>query len=748
MIKSLKILIGILFIYAVSFGQEWTIVSQPDFTESLQDLHFIDGMNGWGVGYKGLIVKTTDGGYNWEKLVSPTDKDLAKIFFFDNQIGWIGTGNNFLATPGGTVLKTTDGGSSWTEIDFSGLAPWVNFTYCDALLFNTESEGFMIAGKSKLSYILKTTDGGQNWTIKDSLYNNLSFVRWYDIAFYDMMKGVIVGNRKDIQQYTTDGGETWTTTTINDGFFRDLRSVKWLDENTVLAMGEGNQFNGVPTPIYKSSDGGATWERKTVIPPNSYDRIKSSYFKDGNNGIAMGTNGFSKPFIYKTTDGGESWTPSFAPYAFSIRDVEGSGDTIIALGTGSHMIRSEDFGSTWEIFGNKPPSSLYGLQFLNGKGFSVTRNSDLLENSDGTGLDWNFKSSYGLWDAGAMYFLSDQVGFVQKENQYIVKTTDGGTTWYDVLGPVDFSSRNKVGGIHFPDNNTGYAWMSLIGYDEYHVFKTTDAGETWNDIWTAIGPGSLSGDLAFFDAQTGFIAGPDIWLQVTTDGGSTWTQATINGLPAGFENRDFEDVTIIDQNTAWLAGNRMLIKTTDKGASWNYVNHGVADIDSSFYAIAFKDLNEGFAAEFNGTVLTTTDGGNSWNKDETLKDQYIIYQGTYNEAGKIFVGSSDGYILGYDVISGVKIKSADIPESFKLSQNYPNPFNPTTSIQFSIVEQNNYQLVVYDNIGQEVVKLVNGESKPGSYEVHFDGTELSSGVYYYQLSSDQISRSRKMILIK
>ncbi len=748
MFKFKNIAILIITFCVLIHAQEWTVVSQPDFAKTITDLHFIDGLNGWGVGDEGLIIKTTDGGYSWETLVSPTNKDLAKLFFLDKQNGWIGTGNNFLATPGGTVLKTTDGGSTWSEIDYSVNAPWVGFTYCDALIFNSVTEGFMIAGKSKLSYIFKTTDGGMNWSIKDSLSNDLAFVRWYDIAFYDMMKGVIVGNRKDIQQYTTDGGETWTTTTINDGFFRDLRSVKWLDANTVLAMGEGNEFNGVPTPIYKSSDGGATWERKTVIPPNSYDRIRSSHFKDGSNGIAMGTNGFSKPFIYKTTDGGESWTPGFAPYAFSIRDVEGAGDTVIALGTGSHMIRSVDFGNTWEIFGNKPPSSIYGLQFVNGKGYSLTRNSDLIENADGTGLEWNFKSSYGLWDATAMFFVSDQIGFVHKENQYIVKTTDAGNSWYDVLGPVNFSSRNKVGGIDFPDNNTGYAWMSLLDYSTYHVFKSTDAGETWNNIWTAAGPGSISGNMAFFDAQTGFIAGPDTWLQVTADGGTSWNGATITGLPAGYENRDFEDVAVVDQNTAWLAGNGLLIKTTDKGSSWNIVDHGINDIDSNFNAIAFDNLNEGIVAEFNGTVLRTTDGGTSWIKDESLKDQYIIYKAAYNEAGKAFVGSSDGYIIGYDVISGIRIKSTALPAKFELSQNYPNPFNPSTKIKFSIAEQNNYKLKVFDNLGQEIGSPVNGELKPGVYEVNFDGSLLSSGVYYYQLSSDQITLTRKMILIK
>ncbi len=103
------------------------------------------------------------------------------------------------------------------------------------------------------------------------------------------------------------------------------------------------------------------------------------------------------------------------------------------------------------------------------------------------------------------------------------------------------------------------------------------------------------------------------------------------------------------------------------------------------------------------------------------------------------------------------------PVDFKLSQNYPNPFNPTTTIEYSIkepgVRSQKPELVtlkVYDILGREVTTLVNEVQPPGNYEVSFDGTELSSGIYYYQIRTNDPStgsgqsfvETRKMVLIK
>lgn len=89
-----------------------------------------------------------------------------------------------------------------------------------------------------------------------------------------------------------------------------------------------------------------------------------------------------------------------------------------------------------------------------------------------------------------------------------------------------------------------------------------------------------------------------------------------------------------------------------------------------------------------------------------------------------------------------------VPETFTLEQNYPNPFNPTTNIKFSIPQKSNVSLIVYNILGKEIVKLVDGIYEAGTYLVEFNATNFSSGVYFYRLNSSFGSVVKKMVLTK
>jgi hypothetical protein len=89
-----------------------------------------------------------------------------------------------------------------------------------------------------------------------------------------------------------------------------------------------------------------------------------------------------------------------------------------------------------------------------------------------------------------------------------------------------------------------------------------------------------------------------------------------------------------------------------------------------------------------------------------------------------------------------------LPEYFELKQNYPNPFNPSTSIRYSIGNKQFVVLKVYNILGNEVATLVNEEKPAGSYEVNFDASELTSGVYFYSLSSGNYFETKKLILLR
>ena len=89
-----------------------------------------------------------------------------------------------------------------------------------------------------------------------------------------------------------------------------------------------------------------------------------------------------------------------------------------------------------------------------------------------------------------------------------------------------------------------------------------------------------------------------------------------------------------------------------------------------------------------------------------------------------------------------------VPEKFKLNQNYPNPFNPLTTITYSIPERAKVILKIYDVLGNEIITLVNEEKSIGNYKVEFDGRDLPSGIYFYQLRSDNFVSTKKLLLLK
>jgi hypothetical protein len=89
-----------------------------------------------------------------------------------------------------------------------------------------------------------------------------------------------------------------------------------------------------------------------------------------------------------------------------------------------------------------------------------------------------------------------------------------------------------------------------------------------------------------------------------------------------------------------------------------------------------------------------------------------------------------------------------IPEKFSLSQNYPNPFNPVSNIKFDIPKSSLVKIIVYDASGREAGVLVNQQLQPGSYNTVFDGTALSSGIYFYKITAGEFIETKKMMMIK
>ncbi len=102
-----------------------------------------------------------------------------------------------------------------------------------------------------------------------------------------------------------------------------------------------------------------------------------------------------------------------------------------------------------------------------------------------------------------------------------------------------------------------------------------------------------------------------------------------------------------------------------------------------------------------------------------------------------------------DIPTGMEAENQKlIPAGYNLQQNYPNPFNPLTQIRYSIAQKGIISLKVYNLLGKEVATLFAGIRQPGNYEVTFNGKELASGIYFYQLKANDFVKINKMILLK
>ncbi|MCB0732403.1 MAG: T9SS type A sorting domain-containing protein, partial [Ignavibacteriae bacterium] len=135
--------------------------------------------------------------------------------------------------------------------------------------------------------------------------------------------------------------------------------------------------------------------------------------------------------------------------------------------------------------------------------------------------------------------------------------------------------------------------------------------------------------------------------------------------------------------------------------------------------------------------------------------RYCTKDLTYSNKFKVVI-SIDSVKYWEDTILVIPQDPSDIalfhklPTEYTLEQNYPNPFNPRTTIKYQIPirEMSNVKLIVYDMLGREVETLVNQKQKPGFYEVEFNGSDLSSGIYFYRITTGNYVESKKMVLLK
>jgi hypothetical protein len=314
--------------------------------------------------------------------------------------------------------------------------------------------------------------------------------------------------------------------------------------------------------------------------------------------------------------------------------------------------------------------------------------------------------------------------------QGIYRSTDNGNT-FALVGMVGKDIRTIVA-----DANILYA-----GAWGHGVFKSLDNGVTWTEKNNGLT--NLSVNSMVVDSGSNlYVASFGAGVFKSNNGGDDWSQ-----LDIGYDYVWTLGIASTDILYAGTYGDG-LYRSGDFGISWGKVESGLTAY--FIYAITV-DLNDivYISSWANGVFVSVDDIGASWTT-LGLGGLGVSSVMINMQSEDLYAGTSDGAIFK-KVASITDVGDngiAEVPTEFNLSQNYPNPFNPATTIQFSVPAAGKYTMKIYNILGQEVATLFNREYTPGTHIVNFNAAQLASGMYIYQLRGDNVTMTKKMMLLK
>jgi photosystem II stability/assembly factor-like uncharacterized protein len=404
-----------------------------------------------------------------------------------------------------------------------------------------------------------------------------------------------------------------------------------------------------------------------------------------------------------------------------------------------------------------------------------------------------------LTSVSGNYVTSAEHAWICGYNGTVLKTTNRGTNWINVSGggiPGNVQLIN-IAGI---DPNTAIT-AGYINTTTF-VYRTSNGGANWNQVFTQ--PFGLINAILFYSNVNGFMQGSPVggrWsLWTTTNAGLTWDSTgkylPQTGSDIGYNNSMY----YLSPGRIWFGtSNSKVYYSSNYGSNWS-----VQSVTPEVFCNALWFSSNGSDGLVGGAtnMMRTTNSGVNWSVTSSLGsgsfggftsspipvDNITVYEyvwyvrssnliyfsnfnvqnwivhhtapsGTYRHLGKaqfngpFWAVRTLGGISYHPWITGrITRISNEIPNSFKLYQNFPNPFNPTTTIHFSLPVKANVMLRIFDIMGKEITRLIEGNYNAGSYEVFWDASEYSSGIYYYSLSAssenDFYIETKKMALVK
>jgi photosystem II stability/assembly factor-like uncharacterized protein len=651
----------------------------------LYDVKFINSTTGFVCGQNGSLWFTTNTGTDWMSIYTGVTNHLNRIKFINSSTGWI-------CGASGTILKTTNGGLNWI-IQLSNLN---NYQFY-GINFINQNTGMVvgICGNnfdSSLTFI--TTNGGTNWIYNHTITSSML----YDVAYANSNKVVAVGTSGTIICSNTMGYSLPYPPTLispynNQNYVSLKPNLDWSDVPLIDSY----------TVQISTSASFDTLILNSTIPPISNLQLSScvlfrnrTYFWRVCATNFVGTGNWSQVFSFSSTQSYYGWNLQDCPDTLSNNSV--------------FMIDS----LTGWIAGN------------NGKILKTISGGDC----------WFMQTSNSGRNLNSLYFISSSAGWAVGDSGTVSRTINGGNTWTN----LSLSVTDKLNSVYFTSLDSGW-----ITGNNGKLYKTTNSGQNWNQI--TIETSFNLNSIKFVNQSTGWICGDGGTVYKTTNSGLNWFLLTTN------TSNNLSSIAFVNDSTVWTVGqNGLILKSNNGGNNWFTQNsHVTVNLNSIF----FSSPDRGWIAADSGKLIATKTAGSDWKVQNTFS-QKRIRSVSFSDINIGWICGSGGIIYytksGSNIVF-VKNNTDEIPEKYSLSQNYPNPFNPVTKIKFDIKkeyrsQESEVKLSIYDILGRKIEDLVNEKLQPGSYEVTFDGSNLPSGVYFYQLRTGDYVETKKMLLIK
>jgi photosystem II stability/assembly factor-like uncharacterized protein len=406
------------------------------------------------------------------------------------------------------------------------------------------------------------------------------------------------------------------------------------------------------------------------------------------------------------------------------------------------LCTSESDGQTgWFPLSSGTTNNLNSVFFTGvDTGYVVGDAGTILRTVD-AGVTWTTASSGVTDDLNDLYFFTPDTGVVVGDNGTILRSIDAGLTWATVASGVT----DNLNAVAFDcDQPNGFA-----GGSSQTIIRSTNRGRTWSLVQTGFFGEFNGGNMS--NPTNGIIVGENSIFQplagFTTDGGATWEYHAFylnNNEGQAEDVYQFGPGTSVVVSSVW-DGTGAISRTTNGGDDWTTMI-----VVEDLSGVDFPTTSTGYAVGSSGTIMKSTDSGVTWTSQVSNSTEKL------NEVS--FANDSVGYSVGDNgtilktttggIIVSVEPTTYAAPLEFRLYHNYPNPFNPTTLIKFELATEADATITLYNTLGQNVATIFDGHRTAGTYVVEFDGRDLPSGSYFYQLRTGGFLQTKRMMLVK